>query len=147
MENIAILKKMGLFDGLDAMELIQISKRVGHHRYKKGGLVIREGDRGESLFVVKAGQFRAYVTRAGNQQDLAVFQPGETFGELALIDAAPRSASVEALTAGEVLELQAAEFREILSHSVDLRLKIKDNLIADLVAKLRRTNDRLLHLL
>lgn len=147
MENVAILKKMALFADLDALELIQVSKLVGHHRYAKGEVVIREGDRGESLFVVKAGQFRAYVTRGGNQQDLAVFQPGESFGELALVDAAPRSASVEALTVGELLELTAEDFKRILAHTPDLRQKIHENLIRDLVLKLRRTNDRLLHLL
>jgi CRP-like cAMP-binding protein len=147
MENIAILKKMALFADLDTLELIQISKLISNHRYTKGGMVIREGDRGSSLFAVKTGQFRAYVTRGGNQQDLAVFQSGESFGELALVDAAPRSASVEALTAGELLELTAEDFETILGYTPDLRQKIHENLIRDLVLKLRRTNDRLLHLL
>lgn len=147
MENVALLKKMALFNDLDALELIQISKLVENRRFSKGEVVIREGDQGSSLFAVKGGQFRAYVTRGGNQQDLAVFQPGESFGELALVDAAPRSASVEALTSGELLELTAEEFAKILHHSNEMKLKIQDNLIKDLVLKLRRTNDRLLHLL
>jgi len=147
MENVAILKKMGLFADLDSLELIQISKLIGHHRYAKGEVVIREGDRGSSLFAVKTGQFRAYVTRGGHQQDLAVFQSGESFGELALVDEAPRSATVEALTAGELLELTSEDFKHLLDYTPDLRKKVHENLIRDLVLKLRRTNDRLLHLL
>jgi len=146
MEDMAVLKKMRLFQDLDTLELIQISKLVRHHRFAPGEAAIKEGDHGNSLFVVKSGTFRAYVTRQ-NQQELAQFGPGESFGELALWDAAPRSATVEAQSAGELLELTSEAFRQILSHSAELRERLYENLIRDLVVKLRRTNDKLLHLL
>ncbi|MCI4397594.1 MAG: cyclic nucleotide-binding domain-containing protein [Acidobacteria bacterium] len=146
MEDMAVLKKMRLFKDLDTLELIQISKTVRHHRFAPGELAIKEGDHGDSLFVVKSGKFRAYVTRQSSKE-LAQFGPGESFGELALIDAAPRSATIEAMSQGELLELTSEDFRQILSHSNELRERLYENLIKDLVIKLRRTNDKLLHLL
>jgi len=147
MEQISILKKMGLFQDLDSLELIQVSKLVKHMRYEKDDMVLREGDHGASLFVVKTGQFRAYVGHGDSAKDLAVFKEADSFGELALIDHAPRSASVQALTRGECMEFDSDALAVLMTHSDSLKLKLLSNLVRDLAAKLRRTNDRLVHLL
>ena len=146
MEDMAVLKKIRLFKDLDALELIQISKIVRHHKFAPGEVAIKEGDLGDSLFVVKSGKFKAYVTLR-TSKEIAQFGPGDSFGELALMDAAPRSATIEAVSNGELLELTSDAFRQVLAHSDDLRKRLCENLIRDLVAKLRRTNDKLLHLL
>jgi len=147
MEQIAILKQMGLFRDLDSLELIQVSKLVKHRKYEKDEVVLKEGDHGASLFVVKSGQFRAYVGQEESEKDLAVFKSADSFGELALIDHAPRSATVRAMTRGDLLEFDAAALESLMNHSLDLKLKLLSNLVRDLAAKLRRTNDRLVHLL
>lgn len=146
MEHVAILKKMELFSNLDALEMIQVSKIIRHKRYKPGELVIKEGEEGSSLFIVKNGQFRAFLERQ-NTSDLAVFSAGDHFGEIALIDRRPRTATIVALTDGEVLEITQDDFNGLLNYSSDLKIKIYDNLIRDLCQKVRRTNDRLLQLL
>lgn len=147
MEHMAILKQMGLFHGLDSLELIQVNKLVKHRRYEPGDFVIREGEEGQSLFIVKSGQFRAFVGYGGTEKDLAVFKPYDSFGELALIDHGPRSASVLALAKGELLEFTAQDLAALMDHSPELKIHLQDNIIRDLARKLRRTNDRLLHLL
>lgn len=147
MEHMGILKQMDLFQGLDSLELIQVSKLVKHRRYEPGGTVLKEGDEGDSLFVVKVGEFRAFVGFGGTEKDLAVFRASDSFGELALIDHGPRSATVVALTRGELLEFSSADLKNLMGHSDSLKVTLQENIITDLAAKLRRTNDRLLHLL
>ena len=147
MEHMGILKQMDLFKGLDSMELIQVSKLVKHRRYEPGSTVLGEGEAGESLFVVKAGEFRAFVQGAGAEKDLAIFRPSDSFGELALIDRGPRSATVVALTRGELLEFSSSDLNALMAHSDALKITLQENIIRDLAHKLRRTNDRLMHLL
>ncbi len=117
MEQIAILKQMGLFRDLDSLELIQCSKLVKHRKYENDEVVLKEGDHGASLFVVKSGQFRAFVGQEESEKDLAVFKTADCFGELALIDHAPRSATVQAMTRGELLEFDAEALDSLMTHS------------------------------
>lgn len=147
MEKIEILKQMVLFHDLDSLELIQLSKLVTHKKYEKGDMVLAEGDMGDSLFVVKNGQFRAFVIRNGVEQHLATFNVGDSFGEMSLIDKQPRSASISALSDGELLEFTKESFETIMGYSQKLQIKLLHNLVNDVSLKLRRTNDRLLHLM
>ncbi len=147
MEKIEILKQMVLFHDLDSLELIQLSKLVTHKKYEKGDMVLAEGDMGDSLFVVKSGQFRAFVIRNGVEQQLATFNVGDSFGEMSLIDKQPRSASISALSDGELLEFTKESFETIMGYSQKLQIKLLQNLVNDVSLKLRRTNDRLLHLM
>lgn len=147
MEQMAILKQIDLFRELDSLELVQVSKLVKHKRFEAGAAVLTEGEPGFSLYAVKTGLFRAVFPGHGDKKELASFVPGDSFGELALIDHAPRSATVEAVTAGELLEFDDRAFESLLSYSEDLRLKLLQNLVKDLASKLRRANDRLAQLL
>ncbi|HNQ79435.1 MAG TPA: cyclic nucleotide-binding domain-containing protein [Acidobacteriota bacterium] len=147
MEKIEILKQMVLFHDLDSLELIQLSKLVTHKKYEKGDMVLAEGDMGDSLFVVKNGQFRAFVIRNGVEQQLATFNVGDSFGEMSLIDKQPRSASISALSDGELLEFTKESFETIMGYTQKLQIKLLQNLVNDVSLKLRRTNDRLLHLM
>ncbi len=62
-----------------------------------GELLFREGEAGAEAYVLKSGQVEVFVTGAGGERRIAVRGPNEIFGEMALIDARPRSASVRAL--------------------------------------------------
>ncbi len=147
MEQMAVLKQVDLFRGLDSLELVQVSKLVKHRRFEAGGRVIEEGEPGFSLYAVKTGMFRVLIEAHGEVKEVANFVSGDSFGELALIDHAPRSASVEAVTSGEVLEFDDKAFETLMSHSAELRLKLLQNLVKNLAAKLRRANDRLAQIL
>lgn len=147
MEHAAVLKRMELFRSLDSLELVQVSKRVRHLKVRADEVVVREGDPGDSLFIVKQGRFRASTTTGAFPLELGTFEEADLFGELVLLDGGVRSATVEALSDGELLELCRKDFEELLNHSVDLKVKLLQNLVKDLAAKLRRTNDQLAKLL
>ncbi len=147
MEHAAVLKKMELFRGLDSLELVQVSKRVRHLKVRAGETVVREGEPGDSLFIVKAGRFRASTGAGAFPLALGTFEEADLFGELVLVDGGLRSATVEALSDGDLLELRRKDFEELLAHSTDLKVKLLQNLVKDLAGKLRRTNDQLAKLL
>ena len=84
-------------DVLDAETRREISKRAVQRRYAAKALIVQEGDRSDSLFIILEGRAKAYVSdESGREMILSTMGPGEYFGEVAL-DQGPRSASVMSL--------------------------------------------------
>ena len=95
------LRACRLFTGLDerAMELIADALRV--RRFRRGEVIFHAGDPGDSLFIVAAGSVKITVTAEDGAEPaiLTTIGPGGFFGELALLDGAPRSATAAAVDA------------------------------------------------
>lgn len=147
MEDVALLKKMTLFKGLDSLEMVQVSKRVRRRTVAPDEVVATMGSPGSSLFVVCAGQLEVSVPRGETRELLGELGPGSHFGEISLIDHGPRSAEVRATAQSELLELEEKGFRELLDFSAELKERLYTNLLLDLCARIRHTNDLLLHML
>ena len=90
-----MLKKVPLFAGLDDRELQQIASSMRERRYKAGDTVTQEGAGGVGFFVVEEGE--AEVTVGGEPRPWTV-GPGDYFGEIALINESPRTATLTART-------------------------------------------------
>ena len=76
-----------------------LAQRGLERRYRRGALIIQEGERGNTLYIVRSGRLRAFVADAsGKELTLGLYGPGEYVGEMSL-DSGPRSASVEATEA------------------------------------------------
>ena len=136
MEDVALLKKMVLFKGLDSLEMVQVSKRIRHRKVEPDEVVAALGSTGNSLFMVRSGQLVVSVPRGETRELLGELGPGSHFGEISLIDHGPRSAEVRATSRSELLDF-----------SPELKDRLCNNLLLDLCAKIRHTNDRLLHML
>jgi signal transduction histidine kinase len=105
-----------------------------------GQLVLREGDQGDSLFVVLTGELEV-TKRQGNQDILlAVYMPGQFFGEMALLEQAPRSASVRTLQESRLLVISQAAFQTLLTCSPSAPLKI----LHTVTSRLRSTESALI---
>ncbi|MDO5624140.1 MAG: Crp/Fnr family transcriptional regulator [Pseudomonadota bacterium] len=73
-----------------------LAARGAERHYRRGTLIIQEGERGDTLYIVRSGRLRAFVSDAsGKELTLGLYGPGEYLGEMSL-DGGPRSASVEA---------------------------------------------------
>jgi len=147
MEDVALLKKMALFKGLDSLEMVQVSKRIRHRKVEPDEVVAALGSTGNSLFMVRSGQLMVSVPRGETRELLGELGPGSHFGEISLIDHGPRSAEVRATSQAELLELEEQSFKELLDFSPELKERLHKNLLLDLCTKIRNTNDRLLHML
>lgn len=95
----------------DVRDFVRGGLYLPHKTFPPGGLIIREGDPGDSAYIIVSGQCRAFRTveptpaNASGQETLATMGPGDVFGEMALILNAPRAASVEAVDQVTVLVL------------------------------------------
>ena len=97
------LDRVDLFDGLSDEQAEVLKSRSRVRNFVPNTIVVNEGDDGSSLFVVQSGALKVYLTdNVGREVTLSLLDPGDYFGELALLDDAPRSASVITLTRSRV---------------------------------------------
>jgi CRP-like cAMP-binding protein len=104
------LAAVPMFSACTKKELKLVAKLGERVRVKEGTALVNEGRRGHEFYVLLDG--KAEVLRGG--ETLAVLGAGQHFGELALLDPAPRSATVRMTTDGEVLEITQPSFYELL---------------------------------
>ena len=79
--------------------------RASH--FTKGQVVVREGESGASMFIVREGRLRAGAGAGTQSRNMAFYREGDFFGELAILTGAPRTATVEAATDCTLLELSS----------------------------------------
>jgi len=122
--------------------LLSVARR---RRFARGEVVFHQEDPGDSLHLIVSGHFAVKVmTPVGDTVTLAVLRPGENFGEMALVgEDARRSATVQALDAGETFAVYQADFHELRRRHPD----VDQVLIAFLVGAVRTLNERLLEAL
>lgn len=110
-----MLDKVSLFEGLSQTQLDKLTERAATRSYPRGAIVINEGDEAGTLFVVVTGSLKVYLSdEAGKEVILSTLGPGEHFGELALFDDTPRSASVATLEACRLMLVQKSVLRELI---------------------------------
>lgn len=99
MNMIHFLQDIPLFQDMSMQQLESISKDVQPRQFGQGDIIFREGDPGQVVYLVQSGQVRIYVNGLdGSETSVILFgRPGDMFGELAVIDGLPRSATAVAL--------------------------------------------------
>jgi serine/threonine protein phosphatase PrpC/CRP-like cAMP-binding protein len=132
----AILAKMPLFSRLSERELLRVMQVAEMREYEPGACVIREGDKGDELFVVLAGK----VAVVRGEAVLTHLGPGQHVGEMALIRSVPRSASVIADVKSELVAIKRADFFEILRREHELAIKILWQFLGVLADRLDQTS-------
>ena len=119
----AKLREVALFQGLgeaDLVEIIRISESI---RVDGGEYVFEEGERGDHFFIIVHGSIELRKAGGDEQRRLAVLRAGQAFGEMALLNQTPRSASAYALEDTYMLSVSRAAFSEILGgDSLSVRL-------------------------
>jgi CRP-like cAMP-binding protein len=119
--RLASLRRVGLLSVLRPDQIRRLAQESIERVYACGEPVIRQGDTGDSMFVVIEGQVEVTVTQAdAGPVRLAVMSPGDYFGEMSLMTGAPRVATVTALVETRLTEVGKEAFRGILSSQPDL---------------------------
>lgn len=115
-EKVLFLKSIDLFSQIPGEDLAQIAQITDEVHYEEGDEIFRQGDPGDSLYLVIAGRVRV------QRGSLEVAQLGErqVFGEMALLDSEPRSASVLALSDLTLLKIIRDDFMEILTEKPEI---------------------------
>lgn len=116
-----MLRKVALFSELSDKQIDFLSARSPSRNYPKGAIIVNEGDEGNALFVIQAGSVKTYLSDdKGKEVVLSTQGSGEYFGDLALFDDTPRSASVAALEPCKLMVISKNLFREALAEKPEI---------------------------
>jgi CRP-like cAMP-binding protein len=127
------LRGCPLFHSLTSGELDAILDRSALRGFSRNDVVMRRGDPGTGMVVILQGRMRVSVTSPdGKEISVNVLGPGDTVGEMALLDDAERSADVTAIDDGVLLDIQRRDFLPLLESSPSLCLRLMQSLSARL---------------
>ncbi|WNG24804.1 Crp/Fnr family transcriptional regulator [Cystobacter fuscus] len=130
-----LLSKVPLFSSLEPGDLEQLSARLRPRRLSAGEVLFHRGDTGTDLYIIHDGEVTIRLSAAdGKEVSLALLGRGDAFGELALLDDAPRSTDAVARKDTELLSLQREAFRQFLQE----RPQVMPRLLAELSQLVRR---------
>lgn len=116
-----ILGRTRLFRGLPAATIRQISALSIRRSYSQGAIVFSQGDPGDALYGVVSGKIRiSSSSRDGREIFLNIMEPGDTFGEIALLDGRHRTATASATSPSELIIITRAHFLELLEREPKL---------------------------
>ncbi len=133
LEKVLLLKSAMVFEKVDAEDLAPMAQAAEELSFDAGETIIEEGEMGDVLYLVNSG--RVEVLRGGTT--LATLGAGETFGEMAVLDAEPRSATVRAEVATSCLAIASEDFYDVLREQVE----IAEGVIRMLTHRLRGADD------
>ena len=132
------LDRVDIFAGLNESQLEALRQNSRIRAVLPGTIVVSEGDEPHGLFIVQSGTLKAFLMdENGREITLSLLGEGDYFGELALLDDAPRSASVIALERGDLLQLSQQAFLELIENDP----KVMHTVVRNLVSRIRSLTD------
>jgi len=138
--DVDALRSVGIFANLPPEHLEQLAARLQPRRRTKGETIFEHGDPGNALYIVGAGEVKISVQSPTDEEIiLAVLGPCDAFGELALLDGLPRSASATTTEPTDLLVLFREDFISLLETEPALGWSIMQSL----AGIIRRTNEKL----
>ncbi len=133
------LEKVDLFKGLTPEDMVKIFSKGLTMNCAKGEVIFYKGTEGNQMYVVLGGKVGVFE----GQQCIATILPGDSFGEMALVNKEPRSATVIALEDCRLFVLNETTFEHLMTKRVAIRMLF--NIIGTLSRRLKESNLRLAH--
>src|SRR5579863_7380415 len=112
-ETLNKVRRLDFFSQFTDLELVRLLKICHTRKFQAGEILFREGDHGDRVYVLIAGQIHILKRPDGNKEVLATLGVGDCFGEMALVDQEPRSGDAEAATECMVIEVNAQIINDI----------------------------------
>lgn len=134
------LERVPIFAGVDEPNLRKMAAITSEKSFAKKNIIFHEGDYGDTLYIIKGGRIKiAKVTMDGREKTLTILQPGDFFGEMALFDDLPRSATAEAIDPEvRLLAISKADFERVITENPQIALRI----MRDLTRRIRQVNQQ-----
>lgn len=143
-ERVEQLSKVTIFQGLTPEALEIISRVANEESHGLGTKIFEHGDPGDKLYILLEGKVRISREVPGmGEEALAVLGPGAVFGEMALLDSAPRSADARVHERCRLLTVSKDAFEDLLFLHKDLAYEVLWSVVRMLTQRLRETNDKL----
>ena len=132
------LSGIELFAGLPDKQISQLAGHARPRTYPSGAIVVNEGDEAGGMFIVESGALKVFVTEEnGKEVTLSLLGPEDYFGELALLDGAPRSASVMTIERSTLVQISRSDFLAVL----DANPTSMQIIVRNLVGRIRELTD------
>lgn len=146
MENVEVLRKVDLLQGLQDKELESMAQLGVERSYKLGEKIFAEDSAGDELYILKKGKASIELAIKGDAMFTAlnIVSEGQIFGELALIDRGLRSATAKSLIDCEVLVLPRDKLYRLFEENTRIGYVVMRNIATVLAARLRKTNQQLI---
>jgi len=136
-EEAQSLARVPLFKRLDASELEHLAEEIDQVNYQAGETIFNEHDRGDALYILEQGSVRIWIyDQDVKEVTLAELQPGDFFGELAVLDRGERSSSATAITDIHLHRLSSDDFQKFLIEHPDASIDV----ICEIAQRMRQTN-------
>lgn len=150
----SMLRDVGLFGGLDDETLSTLARELPTSHVETGDVVVKEGDPAQEMFVIIGGELEVIKSSKDGENEVrvALFGPGDWFGEMAIVDVQPRSASVRAVAPTMLLKIGAQEVDSLLyrrdlkayalfimniARELSRRLRVADGILAEFVGSVQ----------
>jgi len=138
-EALRALAHASIFAGLEPRQLEALATIAVRKRFKAREMVLRKGDPALQIYVIVSGRLKAISAGGmGRQAALSIMGPGEVFGEVAVLDGQPRSATITALEPCQLLIIQRNDLFHFLTRNPGAAIK----LLEVLAQRLRRLSER-----
>lgn len=144
------LRRVEILSGLTDEQLARVASICQVETYQNKGIVVREGDPSDDLYVIHRGSFEIVLSKdrvtaetlsATGPRAIVSLGQGQVFGEMALIDRGPRSATVRCTTDDALLyKIRGEDFAQLCEQETGIGYKVMRNIAADLSFKLRHSN-------
>ena len=139
MEGLLALRNVSLFTHLTLEQLEVINRLMREAHYLAGEAVVREGDEGDDLYVLLDGEVDCFKNQGGHDEIfLSTLTAGMYFGEIAIFDSAPRSATVVVTRDVRLLTLDGDRFKQLILQTPEIAFEI----FRVLTARIRAAEDR-----
>jgi CRP/FNR family cyclic AMP-dependent transcriptional regulator len=126
----AVLRSVPLFASFSEEPLRMLTTVVTRRSVTRGTIIMAAGDPTDSLYIVLSGRLKVMMSdEDGKEVILSILGPGEFFGEMGLIDDAPRSASVVAIEACELLAINRRDFKKCLAENFEMAMAVMRGLV------------------
>ena len=132
------LARIPLLRGVAPEALDQLARRLRRRSYHRGEVIFHQGDPGDTMHLVRGGRVKVVIpSESGDEAVLAILGPADCFGELAIIDGGPRSASVVAMEQVETLMLGRQDFLSFFRSN----MSAAEQLVVNMARIIRRVNE------
>ncbi|OGR00199.1 MAG: hypothetical protein A2284_06225 [Deltaproteobacteria bacterium RIFOXYA12_FULL_61_11] len=138
-----LLKRIEIFHHLSLIEINQLSAICEELEYSRDKLLVEEGGVSRGLCLLRSGTVSVRKLREGVDEELTTLGPGMSFGEMALVDDFPASATIRTSEEVTILFISKQNFLTFVSEKQDVGLKIYQSICRILSSRLRRANDLL----
>ncbi len=142
LDDFAFFRKITLFHGLHDRQLGRVLQAMQKRKYYMDEIVFEEGQTGKAVFVIRSGGVELSRRTSDNKvKVLARLGPGQIFGEMALLEHQPRTATARVTEDGEIYLLYATTLESLLHRDPIIGVEIMRNIAVVLSALLRKTDE------